>query len=132
MAVRKYLGQGEKFPPEVDRFGKITLINDLELVKQSVFKLFDEPIGTELYREHYGHQIRRVLFEPNDSICKSLLDFYIVDVINKWEQRIQLIDIVYTQPADNSAVINATIFFIVKQSSEINSFIYPFYRTLKN
>lgn len=130
--ARDYLGQGLKFPFAVDVFGRIALQNDAELVKQSLEILFSEPEGTELMREHYGSKIRDVLFEPNDAVARGLLDYYIVDAINKWERRIQLVDIRYDQPPQTPALINCIIFYIIKQSSEIDSFIFPFYRELKN
>lgn len=132
MPVRKYLGQGEKFPPEITAQGRTALVNDIYLIKQSLFILFSEPIGTELFREHYGNQIRRALFHPNSSVVKSLLDYYIAEVINKWERRILLTDIVYDQPPDKPELIQSTVFFNVKQSSQSDSFIYPFYKSLKN
>lgn len=132
MAVRKYLGQGIKFPHSIDQFGKIEYQNDSELVKQSLRVLFAEPIGTELMREHYGSQIRKGLFQQNDIIVRNLLDYFITDAIQKWERRIMLADIKYKQPNDQPDVIMCTIFFLIKQSSEIDSFIFPFYKELKN
>jgi uncharacterized protein len=132
MPVRKYLGQGEKFPTQITPQGRVALVNDLQLVEQSLRILFEEPIGTELYREHYGSQIRRALFTPNDAIITSLLDYYIADAINKWERRITLVDIKYSQPPDQPERIDATVFFQIRQSSQINSQIFPFYRQLNN
>lgn len=132
MAARKYLGQGLKFPFEVDPYGRIALQNDIELVKQSLDILFREPLATEFFREHYGSQVREVLFEPNDAIARGLLDYFIVDAIQKWENRIQLVDIKYDQPPQTPSLIMCTIFFIIRQSSQIDSFIFPFYRELKN
>lgn len=132
MPVRTYLGQGLKFPPEVDSFGRIALENDAELIKQSLAILFSEPVGTELMREQYGSQVRLAMFQPNDAIVLGLLDYFIVDAISKWERRIKIADIRYDQPIDKPETINCTIFFIIKQSSEIDSFVFPFYRELKN
>lgn len=130
--ARQYLGQGVKFPYEVNAYGRIALQNDVDLVKQSLSILFCEPVGTEFYREHYGSQIREAMFEPNDTILRSLLDYFISDAIQKWEKRINLVDIKYTQPNNQPSFVNCTIFFVLRQSSEIDSFIFPFYRELKN
>lgn len=132
MAIRAYLGQGLKFPFEINQYGRIALQNDSALVKQSLDILFNEPLGTEFFREHYGSQIRLAQFEPNDLILHSLLDYYITDAIQKWERRIYLLDIKYTQPASEPDLISCTVIFAVKQSSEIDSFVFPFYRELKD
>lgn len=132
MPVRTFLGQGIKWPLQVDSFGRITLENDRELVNQSLLILFTETEGSEFYREQYGSKIRQIMFEPNDDIAKGLLDYFIVDAIQKWERRIKIADIIYSQPPDQPSTINCRIFYIIKQSSEIDSFIFPFYRELKN
>lgn len=129
---RPFLGQGIKFPLDVDSSGRIALQNDSDLVKQSLGILFSEPVGTEFFREHYGSRVRLVLFEPNDQIVKSLLDYYIVDAIEKWERRIQIIDIQYDQPPTSPELIRCVIIYLIKQSNEIDSFIYPHYREIKN
>lgn len=132
MAFRAYLGQGIKYPFEVDTFGKITVQSDADLIKQSLRILFDEPVGTELFREHYGSQIRLCMFEPMDAILTSLLDYYIFDAISKWERRISLYDIKYRSVDEKSNVIMCTVYYQIKKASEIDSFIFPFYRELKN
>lgn len=130
--ARAYLGQGIKFPYEVTQFGRIALSNDSALVKQSLEILFNEQVGTEFFREHYGSQIHLLMFEQNDIKLRSLLDYYILDAISKWERRIYVLDIKYSQPDDTPELINCTLIFAIKQSSEIDSFIFPFYKELKN
>lgn len=132
MASRPYLGQGTKHPHSIDQFGKIELQSDSALIKQSLEILFAEPIGSEFYREHYGSNIKQAMFEPNDSILSSLLDYYILDAIQKWERRIQVSDIKYQRDAGQTKFINVMIVYRIKQSSEIDSFIFPYYTELKN
>jgi phage baseplate assembly protein W len=132
MATNDFLGQGIKWPLQVDSFGRIALQSGPDLIKQSLKILFQESVSSELFREHYGSRMMRGMFEPNDAIIKSLLDFYIVDAIERWERRIEIVDIKYDQPPDQPALINCTVFYTIKQSSEIDSFIYPYYRELKN
>lgn len=130
--ARVYLGQGLKFPYQIDVFGKIAYESDSELIKQSLRILFSEPVGTEFFREHYGSRIREAMFEPNDAILRTLLDYYIVDAIEKWERRIKLVDIIYDQPPSSPSLMNCKIVYLIRQSSEIDSYVYPFYRSLKD
>jgi phage baseplate assembly protein W len=131
MAESSFLGQGIKFPYEVDKFGRIALSSDVEKIVQSLQTLFAEPTGTELMREEYGSDIRLALFEPNDTIVRGLLDYFIVKAIGQWETRIKVIDIVYSTPIDKPDTIQCSVFCIVKQTSETFSFIFPFIRELK-
>lgn len=132
MTTNPYLGQAVKYPYEVDVFGKITYESAVNLIKQSINILFTTPIGTEFYREHYGSEVRMAMFEPNDLIAQTLLDYYLIDAISKWEKRIKILDIEYEYPESQPDLINCRIIFRVRQSSEIDSFVYPFYRELKN
>lgn len=132
MTTTPYLGQAVKYPYEVDVFGKITYESAVNLIKQSINILFTTPIGTEFYREHYGSEVRMAMFEPNDLIAQTLLDYYLIDAISKWEKRIKILDIEYEYPESQPDLINCRIIFRVRQSSEIDSFVYPFYRELKN
>lgn len=132
MAARPYIGTGTKHPHQIDQFGKIELVEDKDLVKQSLLILFNTPLGSEFAREHFGSQIRLAMFEPNNQITITLLDYYVVQAIIKWERRIRLVDILYDIPPGKPETITVTIVFKIKQSSEIDSFIFPFYRALKN
>lgn len=129
---RPYLGVGQKFPPEINSSGRITLVDDVALIKQSLQILFAEPIGTEFFREHYGSQIRECQFEPNDVVLQSLLDYYIISAIAEWERRIQVSDIQYARSASKASLVMVTIYFRVKGQTEIDSFIFPYYRELIN
>jgi len=131
MANRPYLGVGEAFPPQITNLGRPALIDDSALIKQSLEILFNEPIGSELMREHYGSRLREALFEPNTLVLISMLDYYIVDAIEKWERRIAIVDIKYNF-GNTPSVINCTVIYRIKQSSEIDSFIFPYYRQLKD
>lgn len=130
--AKVYLGTGVKYPYEVDKFGKIAYESGTNLVKQSIETLLNTPVGTELGRESFGSEIRIALFEPNDRILYSLLDYFIIDAVQKWEKRVNIIDIVYTTPAEEPERLDVEIYFREKQSNQIDSFIFPFYRELKN
>jgi len=132
MTARPYIGTGIKHPHEINEFGRIELEDDIDLIKQSLIILFNTPLGSEFYREDFGSNIRQAIFEPNDSVVRSLLDYFIIDAIAKWERRINVVDVKYDQPPQSPDLVNCQIIFKVKQSSEIDSFIFPFYRELKN
>ena len=132
MAAKPYLGQGIKYPHVINTFGRIDYESDINLIKQSLAILFSTPLGTEFYREHYGSDIRLAMFEPNDAVTRSLLDYYLVDAVARWERRISVVDVEYQQPGSQPDLINCTIIFQIRQSSEIDSFVFPFYRELKN
>lgn len=130
---RVYLGQGIKYPHEVTSFGRIALTNDKDLIDQSLRILLETPEGTEFFREEMGWQGRQLLFEANTPVLRSLLDYFIVDVIQKWERRITVVDVTYIsadrQAIDQGVLLYAVIYYRVKQSNEIESYIFPLYKS---
>lgn len=129
---RAYLGQGIKYPHQVNTFGRIDLAADVDLINQSLRILFETPEGTEFFREEIGWQGRQLLFEANTPVLRSLLDYFINDVIQRWERRIQVVDVQYTNPSptsDPGVLLYAIVYYKVKQANEIQSFIFPFYKS---
>lgn len=125
-----FLGVGIEFPYKIDNLGKITLERGRDLIQQSLEKLFKTTKRTDFFREHFGSDVERALFEPNDVIAQSLLDFFVADAIQKWEKRVRLIEVTFNKPDDKR--VDLTVVVQIKQSNEIEAFIFPFYRELKD
>lgn len=130
MAKRSYLGQAIQYPHKVTVGGSIALISDKDLIRQSLTVIFNTPLGTEFFREHLGSNHRILMFEPNNTILRALMDYYVVDAIARGEQRIRVMDIKYNQDPKTPKMLSVKIYYQIKQSSEIDSYIFPFYRTL--
>ncbi len=129
---RSYLGQGIKFPLSVDNYGKISLQSDLQLVRQSIVRILNTPVGSCFMNRDFGSHIYDLQFEPNDDILKSLLDYFITDAVEKWEGRVELLDVSIYDDAKKPEQVNCSVTYKLKQSEEIDSFIYPFYKELQN
>lgn len=126
-----YFGRGIKHPTEIDEYGRVMLSSDKELIQQSIRTILSTPVGSHFFNREYGSHISRLLFEPNDRILVSLLDYFIYDAIDKWEKRVKFIDVSFEQPPRQPELINCRPIYLIRKSNEIDSFIYPFYRELK-
>lgn len=129
--ARAYLGQGINHPPVVTELGRIALVNDLELINQSILRILNTPLGSVFRNREYGSKLNELIFEPNDNILIALLDFFVFDSIEKWEKRITPKSIEFNTPDNKPELIEIQIYYEVLGSSEVDSFIYPFYRELK-
>lgn len=130
--ARAYLGQGIKYPFEITQFGRIALQNDKELIRQSIRRILETTVGTVFFNRDFGSYIRELIFEPNDSILFSLLDFHVVEAVVKWEKRVESIETVIETNEQDSSRVDVRLTYRILPSNEIDSFIYPFYRELKN
>lgn len=132
MANRKYLGVGIKYPYSIDQFGSIELQSDVALIQQSIIRILDTLVGSQFFNRSFGSYIRSLIFEPNDNVLVSLLDFHVTDAIDKWEKRVETTGVIIESSDTNPSLVNVRVEYRILASNEIDSFIYPFYRELKN
>lgn len=123
----KFLGRGLPFPITLTN-GKADLIYGPELVKSDIRILLSWQYGTKFYLYDFGSKIEQLLYEPNTVVLKNLLNQYVIDPINKWEKRINLVDSAIITVTHEKIMIKLTYRFI--NSNIEDSFIVPFYRTI--
>lgn len=128
MPQKAYIGAALKYP--------LLFVNgvpqyeyDDALIQQSIRVLLDTPVGSKLFLREYGSRCREVLFEPNDEVLEDMLQYFIAEAIGKWEKRISFVGVEFDRPKEDT--IHCLISYRNLKSNEINSFIYPFYKTLK-
>lgn len=124
-----YLGQGLQYPIQIDEFGRPKYATSTLLINQSIESILSTPIGSRFGLREYGSLIHTLIFEPNDSILKSLLINYISTAISEWEKRIKISTI--EQDVTTTMVKNIINYNVLGSNVE-GSMIYPFYRQIKN
>lgn len=129
MASLNYLGKGEKYPLTPNVNNGITLVEGVDLLKQSMEDILATPRGTRFAIEDYGSDLHLLNFTQNDAVLHSLLVLFIAEALFKWEKRIRVLDITPTNQGE-SAVHNY-IEYRILASNEIDAFVYPFYKELK-
>ena len=93
--------------------------NDIA-VKRAVRNLVLTNITERLFQPNIGWNIRRVLFEPNDIIASSELEYDISNVINNNEPRVSLLQVQsQSNPSGDSIAVN--IVFVIINSQTIQT-----------
>ncbi len=128
MRIIKNLGKSVKYPMQSNVKGQQEKVDGLDNINQSIYSVLSTPVGSAFYQEDRGSQLHTLAFEPNDAILKSLLNFFIVEALAKWEKRIKVTDIAYLNVNDSQ--INCKIFYIVKATGLESSYVYPFNREI--
>lgn len=95
----------------------ISVKTDANAIKAAVKHL----VLTSNYERHFhsdvGSQVRAIMFEPATPMTQILLQRSIVDVINSYEPRVQLIEVIVS--LDNpSYSANVTIFFQIINTTQ--------------
>jgi phage baseplate assembly protein W len=128
MSNLAFLGIGEKFSFQPDINAGVALVSDLALIEQSIFDILSTPISTRIYLENYGSYLHLLRFQPNDYVLEAMGYHTIKDSLDTWEGRIQVTDVTGIDVTDSQ--MNFLITFLILGSNQINSFVFPFFRTI--
>lgn len=124
---RAYLGVGLKYPTVIDG-GSISYEKGLALVEQSITIILNTPKGTRFMLPEFGSRLKELVFEPNDEVLEDLLDTFIYEAIRDWEKRVEYVGCRFTR---GDSVTYCEIAYRLLGSNDVNSFVYPFYKSLK-
>lgn len=126
-ATINYLGKGLTFPIQLDR-GTAVLETDFLLIRSSLRILLGWNYPKRFFLAEYNSRIHELLEEPNDEILAKLLEHLIIDAIDKWEKRVDLISVSFVK--SDSKSIDLEIQYKLLNTQQVDSFIYPFYKTI--
>ena len=77
----------------VSTTGAIAMVNDAATVRQALLLLLTTLPGERVMRPDYGCDLHRLLFAPNDATTHGLAIHYVRQAIERWEPRVDLLDI---------------------------------------
>lgn len=122
------IGNGPSFPYNVNTRGGLTYVEGLDKIDQSLFILFETPIGDRLMLPEFGSSINKYRFDPIDTVLFEKLRYAITEDIRKWEPRISLTSIEFL--ADNQAIDNNTVYisitYKVINTNVSHNYVYPY------
>lgn len=130
--ARVFLGQAIENPVVINGFGRLQLINDKELIKQAILDRLLTQRSSEFFNRHNGSIVNQLIFQPNTAVLLDLLESHIKDTIENQERRVKYLTTDFFNDENDGAKIHCKIKVQILQSSEIFSFVFPFYRELES
>jgi len=91
----------------------VNKLTDAEAIKRSVRNLINTNNYERPFRPQIGSGIRGLLFEPMTELTSHFMQLKIAEVLNEYEPRISLSDIVVNNQADKNAYAISIHFVIV-------------------
>lgn len=82
-----------RFGFPVTNTGAIALVSGDDAIRQAIMLLLGTRPGERLLRPHYGSHLHRLLFAPNDHTTAGLAIHYVRQAIQRWEPRIEVLDL---------------------------------------
>lgn len=129
------LGKGWAFPFRFTSAGRISKLagiqtaESIEKIKMSIKQILGTRIGSRVIDRAFGSDTKGVVFEPIDQLSVNRLRSTIIESIQNWERRVEIlsIDVYITRAQDG--VLEAHIDFRIISTQVIGNLVYPFYIT---
>ena len=104
--------------------GDIASLSNVEAVKRSVRNLINTNFYERPFHPEIGSNVRSVLFEPVSPVVAAVLERHVKDVIDNFEPRAELIDVMVSDNADANEYRVQIKFFVVNSSDIVDMNIF--------
>jgi len=119
-------GKGIKFPFNFGETGGVGIILQeagLDKIRQSIMILLGTYLGERLFNPEFGSRLSEVPFEFNDEYTKDLLYLYTAKAIERWENRVKLVNVSFEEDKENNML---GIVIELKLGDIRTSLVFPF------
>ncbi len=121
------IGKGWAFPIKPDAGGKLSYQGEEEKIRQSIWILLSTAPGERLMLPDYGCGIHELVFEPNTSALRALLQEKVRESLTLWESRIDVIEIRVETPAEARNYLLIRIDYRIRSNNAIYNLVFPFF-----
>lgn len=125
---KSFLGQGWKFPIEVDAItGKIKTSAYEEDIKESIQIILRTAKGERVMRPTFGCSISDYHFSVLDDTTMRLIETSIEEAIRVWEPRVHQVQIHMQRDQEHRGRLLIHIDYVVRTTNNLFNLVYPFY-----
>ena len=124
---REFLGQGLAFPLQVNPRGGIALAIGERDIEQAIGIILETVPGERVMRPEFGCRVHELIFAPNNASTHGLIVHYVEQALERWEPRIQVREVEVNTDPNNGATLLVEIKYVIKDSHDERSIVYPFF-----
>ena len=121
------LGSGVAFPLRVDRRGGLALVRAEEDISEAITIILGTAPGERPMRPEFGCGIHNYIFETVDAYTMARLEQEIRIALDRWEPRIELIDVDFGLDRVDHGEVVIEISYVVRTTNDLRNLVYPFY-----
>jgi phage baseplate assembly protein W len=121
------LGAGVAFPLRVDARGGLAIVRDEEDVVEAIRLIIGTAKGERPMRPEFGCGIHDYVFEAIDAYTIGRLDYEIRVALDRWEPRIDVLDIDFDDEGAGTGRLLIDITFQLRATNDVRNLVYPFY-----
>ena len=97
-------------------------------LEESIVIILSTRLGERVYRPDFGSRLHELVFAPLNDDTLLLAQIYAREAIHKWEPRVA-VESVTAVPMPDTASLNITLNYRIRDSHHRRSLVYPFYLT---
>lgn len=125
--AEEFIGAGWAFPIRTDATGGIALVSREREVEEAIRLILGTAYGERPMRPEFGCGIHDYLFASADAATAGKLAFEVRASLQRWEPRIEVIDVIVTvDPLDRSAMY-IDIRYLLRGTNDPRNLVFPFY-----
>jgi hypothetical protein len=121
------LGAGVAFPMRVDARGGLAIVRDEEDVVEAIRLIIGTAKGERPMRPEFGCGIHDYVFEAIDAYTIGRIDYEIRVALDRWEPRIDVLDIDFDDEGAGAGRLLIDITFQLRSTNDVRNLVYPFY-----
>jgi phage baseplate assembly protein W len=105
--------------------GAIDMVQEDDSVRQAILLLLSTTPGERVMRPDYGCLLRRLIFSPNDETTAGLAIFYVRSAIERWEPRIEVLQLDAERDPELVERLNVNLVYRVRATRQIGRVVFP-------
>lgn len=126
-ATPDFIGKGWPFPIRPDEQGRLGLVGGEEKVRQSLWIILSTAPGERQMLPEFGCGIHDLLFEPNTTALRGLVQDKVREGLVRWEPRIDVLDVRVEPDGDAHNILLIYIDYRMRTNNAFYNLVYPFF-----
>lgn len=105
-----------------DAAGKVVIVKNKDSITQSIKTILSTTPGERLFLPEFGSNLKEYVFEPLDFSTTELIIGEIEIALERWEDRITVVDITVEEEPDEN-VLKISIDYSISATGAVDNFI---------
>jgi phage baseplate assembly protein W len=122
-----FVGAGWSYPLGTDATGGVSLVNSDRELEQAIRLILGTACGERPMRPEFGCRIHDHVFNTATSATAGQIAYDVRQALDRWEPRIEVLDVGVSFDAMESGVLYVDISYQVRGLNDPRNLVFPFY-----
>jgi phage baseplate assembly protein W len=122
-----FIGAGVAFPLRIGTTGGLATVQQTREIEEAIRIILNTAPGERPMRPEFGCGIHDYVFAPADNTTAGQVAFEVQRALERWEPRIDEVDIDVDVSEDVDAMLIVTISYVIRGTNDPRNLVFPFY-----